>query len=107
DKAINAYQETAKISKDGKPYVTLGELYSDKEQWSNSIKAFDQAFKKGDLEDDEGRAYLRKGIAQLNLGQCDSALSTFNTASKYKDYKDHSKQWRGMVSQRRDRNKCK
>jgi tetratricopeptide (TPR) repeat protein len=103
--AIRAYGETAKLAEDGKDFLKQAELLSDDDQWRKSIQAFDKAINKGGLED-EGRAFLRKGVALVNLGSCDSALKVLDQASKYKKHRKSAIGWTNYANEKIKNNKC-
>jgi len=104
-RAINAYGRSAEIADDGRDYLKQAELYSDKEEWQAAVRSFDKALKKGGL-DDVGRAYLRKGVALISMGRCDSAFKALDQASKYKKYRKQSNSWADYAKDRKRRNKC-
>jgi tetratricopeptide (TPR) repeat protein len=103
--AIRAYGETAVLAEDGKDFLKQAELLSDDDQWQLAIKAFDKAIEKGGLDDD-GRAYLRKGVALINLGSCSSALKALDQASKYKKHRKSAMGWTNYANERIKNNKC-
>ena len=71
-----------------------------------AISAFDKALRKGGL-DDNGRAYLRKGIAMVNLGSCNSALKVLDQATKYKKHRSAAVGWASYAKERIKANNVK
>lgn len=104
-KAIVAYGKTAEISKTGDAFIKQAQLYNDKKQWNQAVKAFDKGIQKGGLKD-IGRAYLDKGVVLISLEQCDNALKVLKQASKYKKQRSAAGGWTAYVKDRQRRNKC-
>jgi tetratricopeptide (TPR) repeat protein len=105
DEAIVAYGETAKLAEDGKDYYKQGELFSDTEKWNQAVEAFDKALQKGKL-DDVGRAYLRKGVALINKGSCDSGIKSLEQAAKYKKHRSSANGWTSYAQDKLRLDKC-
>ena len=104
DKAIVAYGKTADLSEDGEEYLTQADLYLEKEDWRDSITALNNALKKG--VKDTGRVYYTRGSAQANLGQCKSAISSLESATKYKKWRKRANAWISFVKDKVKREKC-
>ncbi len=104
DKAIAAYGRTAEVAKDGEHYLTQADLYAEKEEWRNAIKALNKALDKG--VDDEGRVLFTKGSAQASLGQCKSSLVSLEGATKYKKWRQRANAWISYVKDKQKHDKC-
>jgi tetratricopeptide (TPR) repeat protein len=104
DKAIDAYGKTADLAKDGEEYLTQAELFFEKEQWRDSIKALEKALDKG--VDDKGRAYFTKGSALASLGQCKNAVATLEDATKYSKWRTRANAWIDYINERLKTDRC-
>ena len=76
EKAIPAYHRAAERADDGELHYRLAQLYLDRDDCENSIRAADRAIARGGV-DREGQIYLVKGMCQYNLGRFEAAVSTF------------------------------
>jgi tetratricopeptide (TPR) repeat protein len=53
DRAFEPLQTGAEVSEKGSLYARLGQLFIEREEWSEASKAFDKAIAKGDLHDED------------------------------------------------------
>ncbi len=74
--AIPVYHRAAELSDDGELHYRLAQLYLDRDDCENSIRAADRAIARGGV-DRPAQIYLVKGMCQFNLNQFDAALATF------------------------------
>ncbi|MCW8877658.1 MAG: hypothetical protein OQK51_11430 [Kangiellaceae bacterium] len=104
-KAVQAYGKTAELSDTGEQYLRQAEILTDQEKWGEAVRAYDKAIAKGKLED-PGRAHLRKGVALVSMGRCDSAFTVLSQAQKFKKYRNQAAQWTNFAKDRKRANKC-
>ena len=92
DKAIAAYERSAKKSDSGENDIKQAELLSDSSKYKRSVEVFDRALKKGKIKD-VGKVHFRKGIAYLELKQFNRSIASFGEALKYKKWKQRASQY--------------
>lgn len=108
EKAIPVYHRAAELSDDGELHYRLAQLYLDRDDCENSIRAANRAISRGGV-DRLPQVYLVKGMCQYNLTQYDDALSTFaeglRIARRERSEQDINAlgQWRTHVERERDR----
>jgi tetratricopeptide (TPR) repeat protein len=97
DRAVTAYTEAAKRSKDsGDADLRLGQIYVQQERWQAAAGAFSTALKKGHLTN-PGRAHLLLGVAQFYLGQPQQAAASLSKAAEYKDVEKQARRWLAQI----------
>ena len=77
--------EAAKLSKEGKHYLKLGESYIHNEDWANAEKYLALSLEKGKLGDKEEDVWFLLGIAQAKQEQYQKAIKTFRKAGEFDD----------------------
>lgn len=106
DKAISSYVKTATLSSKASDYMMLGQLYNQKKNWSKAVKAFNKVVSLAASKKEKGRAYWNKGHALFNSGQCQSAISSFEQASKYKSQSARATNYIELVKYSIETGKC-
>lgn len=86
DKAIPVLEKAAKLSKDGKAYVLLGNLYLSEDKLDEAVRAIKDGLKKGKIEK-LSQVYLTLGQAYFELLRFDDAKKQFRIAARDKDKK--------------------
>ena len=84
DKAIPVLEKAAKLSKDGKSYVLLGNLYLSEDQIQNAVDSILKGLKKGKI-DKVSQVHLTLGQAYFELQRFDDAKKEFRIAARDKD----------------------
>lgn len=79
-KAIAPLKKAASYSKDGKLYISLGQIYMGEEKWSDALFFFKKAISKKGLKEKTDLAHLMLGITYFRLSQKTKALKYFNLA---------------------------
>jgi tetratricopeptide (TPR) repeat protein len=86
DKAIPILEKAAKLSKDGKSYVLLGNLYLAEDRLDKAVDSIKKGLKKGKI-DKISQVHLTLGQAYFELQKFDDAKKEFRTAARDKDKK--------------------
>jgi tetratricopeptide (TPR) repeat protein len=84
DKAIPVLEKAAKLSKEGKPYVLLGNLYLSEDKVQLAVDAILKGLKKGKI-DKLSQVHLTLGQAYFELQKFDDAKKEFRIAARDKD----------------------
>ena len=86
DKAIPVLEKAAEMSKDGKSYVLLGNLYLSEDKVNEAVDAIKKGLKKGDIKK-LSQVYLTLGQAYFELQEFEEAKKNFRIAARDKDKK--------------------
>ena len=86
DKAIPVLEKAAKLSKDGKSFVLLGNLYLAEDRLDEAVDSIKKGLKKGKI-DKISQVHLTLGQAYFELQKFDDAKKEFRTAARDKDKK--------------------
>ena len=92
DKALDYLAKAAAKRKNGKLFLQMARLYTDKENWPKVIQSAGKALAAGDLKD-PGKAHLLRGMAYFEQGKKQTALAAFRQGSKYPKSKKRAGQW--------------
>ena len=94
DKAIPILERAAKMSKDGKSYVLLGNLYLSEDKVQDAVSAIKKGLEKGKIKD-LSQVYLTLGQAHFELEEFDEAKKNFRIAArdKKKKIKTQANNW--------------
>ncbi|MCO7225437.1 tetratricopeptide repeat protein [Pleionea sp. CnH1-48] len=99
DKSIYAYKKAAEYVDNGRHDLKQAQLYGEAEKWKLAVKAYDKALQRGGLKD-PGEAYFGKADALYNDGNFPGAISAFEQAAKYKNFKKNSNRWISFIRDR-------
>ena len=86
DKAIPVLEKAAKMSKDGKSFVLLGNLYLSEDKIEQAVDSIKKGLKKGKIEK-ISQVHLTLGQAYFELQKFDDAKKEFRVAARDKDKK--------------------
>ena len=86
DKAIPVLEKAAKLSKAGKSFVLLGNLYLAEDKLDKAVDSIKKGLKKGKI-DKISQVHLTLGQAYFELQKFDDAKKEFRTAARDKDKK--------------------
>jgi tetratricopeptide (TPR) repeat protein len=86
EKAIPVLEKAAKLSKDGKSYVLLGNLYLSEDKLEQAVDSIKKGLKKGKI-DKISQVHLTLGQAYFELQKFDDAKKEFRIAARDKDKK--------------------
>ena len=86
DKAIPVLEQAAKLSKDGKSYVLLGNLYLAEDKLEKAVDSIKEGLKKGKI-DKISQVHLTLGQAYFELQKFEDAKKEFRIAARDKDKK--------------------
>jgi tetratricopeptide (TPR) repeat protein len=86
DKAIPVLQKAAALSKDGKSYVLLGNLYLAEDKLQQAVDSIKKGLKKGKI-DKISQVHLTLGQAYFELQKFEDAKKEFRIAARDKDKK--------------------
>lgn len=89
DKAIPVLAKAAELSKDGKAYVLLGNLYLGEDKIEKAVDAIKKGLKKGKIEK-ISQVHLTLGQAYFELQKFEEAKKEFRIAARDKDKKTKS-----------------
>ena len=94
DKAIPVLEQASKLSKDGKAYVLLGNLYLFEDKLDLAVTAIKKGLKKGDIKN-TSQVHLTLGQVYFELQKFDEAKKEFRTAArdKQKSIKTTANNW--------------
>ena len=84
EKAIPVLEQAAALSKDGKSYVLLGNLYLSEDKLNEAVDAIKKGLKKGKI-DKLSQVHLTLGQAYFELQKFDDAKKEFRIAARDKD----------------------
>jgi tetratricopeptide (TPR) repeat protein len=82
ERSIPPLRKAAELSKDGNLYVRLGQVYMQRENWSEAWMLLEKAIAKGGLKD-PGNAALLLGITLYNDSHVDRARTSFMHAMEH------------------------
>jgi tetratricopeptide (TPR) repeat protein len=91
-KAAPVMSEAAALATDGELYARLAQIYVEREQFNEAIKAGQKALDKGKLKS-PGQVYLLMGVAQHRLGNNERARSLFARAAEQPSTKSSAQGW--------------
>ena len=86
DKAIPVLEQAAKLSKDGKAYVLLGNLYLAEDKHDKAVDSIKKGLKKGKI-DKISQIHLTLGQAYFELQKFEEAKKEFRIAARDKNKK--------------------
>ena len=86
DRAIPILERVSKMSKDGKSYVLLGNLYLSEDKITQAIDAIEKGIKKGGLKN-TSQVYMALGQAHFENQSFETAKKQFRIAARSKDEK--------------------
>ena len=86
DKAIPVLEKAAQMSKDGKSYVLLGNLYLSEDRLELAVESIKKGLKKGKI-DKISQVHLTLGQAYFELQKFNDAKKEFRIAARDKDKK--------------------
>jgi tetratricopeptide (TPR) repeat protein len=86
EKAIPVLAQAAKLSKDGKSYVLLGNLYLAEDKLNEAVDSIKKGLKKGKI-DKLSQVHLTLGQAYFELQKFEDAKKQFRIAARDKDKK--------------------
>ena len=86
DKAIPVLEQAAKLSKDGKAYVLLGNLYLAEDKLDKAVDSIKKGLKKGKI-DKISQVHLTLGQAYFELQKFEEAKKEFRIAARDKNKK--------------------
>ena len=86
DRAIPVLEKAAKMSKDGKAYVLLGNLYLSEDKIQLAVDSIKKGLKKGKVEN-ISKVHLTLGQAYFELQKFEDAKKEFRIAARDKDKK--------------------
>jgi tetratricopeptide (TPR) repeat protein len=86
DRAIPVLEKAAVLSKDGKAYVLLGNLYLGEDRMQEAVDAIKKGLKKGKIEK-LSQVHLTLGQAYFELQKFEEAKKEFRIAARDKDKK--------------------
>lgn len=81
DKAIPVLEQASKLSKDGKAYVLLGNLYLFEDKLDLAVSAIKKGLKKGDINN-TSQVHLTLGQVYFELQKFDEAKKEFRIAAR-------------------------
>ena len=84
EKAIPVLEQAAALSKDGKSYVLLGNLYLSEDKLNEAVDAIKKGLRKGKI-DKLSQVHLTLGQAYFELQKFDDAKKEFRIAARDKD----------------------
>jgi tetratricopeptide (TPR) repeat protein len=92
ERAFEPLKEAAELSETGNLYLTLGQLYLQREDWDNATSALRNAVEKGELRN-PCNSELLLGIAHYNQGQTGDARTWFQRAGNDERCEEASQRW--------------
>jgi tetratricopeptide (TPR) repeat protein len=92
DRALPPLRQAAELSKDGKLFVRLGQVYLQREEWIEAAEALGQGLQKGGLEN-PGSANLMQGIAWYNANRIPDAHASFVRAQGHASTRAEADRW--------------
>jgi tetratricopeptide (TPR) repeat protein len=92
EKAVNAFSKAGQLSQNGKMELRRGQLFVELQQWEQAGEAFEQALRKGGL-DDPGQARLFLGQVRYEQGRFADAIQALKLAKKSPNYSKQAIQW--------------
>lgn len=98
-KALAAYGEAAKLSKEGTYFLHQGEIYAEQGKWKEAIDVFGKALEKGGIKE-PGRVHLNIGIAQWELGNAKAAIPALEKAAGYEKTTKTAMQYINFINQK-------
>jgi tetratricopeptide (TPR) repeat protein len=81
DEAIPVFQQAAKKSDDGEIFARLAQLYLEKDQYGNCVKAADSALRKGGLKKTQ-TTHIVRGMCLFNNDRLTAARAAFVKAGR-------------------------
>jgi tetratricopeptide (TPR) repeat protein len=96
ERALEPLTRAATLSGTGELYVRLGQVYLERERWSDASAALAHALEKGDLND-RGSANLLMGIALYHQERLDQARNHFDAALASESAHDSAAIWINML----------
>jgi tetratricopeptide (TPR) repeat protein len=92
ERALAPLEQAAQLSEQGDLYVRLGQVYLQREAWTEAAQSLLRAIEKGGLSD-PGNADLLLGIAYYNDARLELARSSFSRARHHASTRDAATRW--------------
>jgi tetratricopeptide (TPR) repeat protein len=92
EKALEPLRQAAELSKEGNLYTRLGQVFMQREEWSQATKMLQKAIEKGGLKD-AGNTQLLLGICYYNDQRVDQARSSFARARQHDATREAADRW--------------
>lgn len=92
DKAVGPLTRAAEMAKEGELYLRLARVYSQMDDYENTVKATQTAIRLGGLRRADD-AYVLKGLAEFELNRLADAKNSFRQAAKSKNSEQMAKSW--------------
>ena len=100
--AVEPLAKAAEMNEDGALYVRLAQVNLQLGRWGDARGALDNAFEKGDLND-EGQAHILYGIAAFNDKKWKTATRAFGRAERYAGTAETAGKWKAYVEREKAR----
>jgi tetratricopeptide (TPR) repeat protein len=100
DRAIPPLERAAAMAETGELYMRLAGLHMDAYQWPEAESAAERAIAAGGLQQ-EGRAWLIRGMAAAQRERFDAAEDFFERAKGYESTRTYADQWLNYVASER------
>lgn len=96
-KAIDAWGEVAKTSKEGVNYYRLAQALANEDRHKEAVVAYQEALDAG-VKDDESNVYFWLGISEMQLENWDQSTKAFREAAKDKDKEKSARRYMKYVA---------
>jgi tetratricopeptide (TPR) repeat protein len=104
EKALAGYEMAGEAAENGKIDLRRGYILVDLERWEEANEALDKALEKGGLsENQNGEAYLMKGMTEFSMGNWEQASTAWGRAGRYPKAKKAAEQWMNHMREERAR----
>ena len=100
--AVEPLAKAAELNDDGSLFVRLAQVNLQLGRWGNARTSLDQAFDKGELND-EGQAHVLYGIAAFNDRKWKTAKRAFNRAQGFDGTAVVAEKWKAYVDREKAR----
>jgi tetratricopeptide (TPR) repeat protein len=100
--AVMPLEKAAELNDSGSLFVRLAQVNLQLGRWADARSSLDQAFDKGELND-EGQAHVLYGIAAFNDRKWSSATRAFNRAQRFEGTAEVAVKWKAYVEREKAR----
>jgi tetratricopeptide (TPR) repeat protein len=100
--AVEPLEKAAELNDTGSLFVRLAQVNLQLGRWEDARSSLDQAFDKGELND-EGQAHVLYGIAAFNDRKWVTATRAFNRAQRFDGTEEVAGKWKAYVEREKAR----
>jgi len=99
--AIDVMGRAAEASQNPKDFYKLAQIHTERQEWSKALSQLNKALSTQDKSqalENQGQAYILKGLVLFNMKELAKASSAFKQAAKFEASMKAAKQWQDYIA---------